>query len=219
MRRACLSGLAGLLGLMLLAGSSFGDDQAPTKQTRKQKHTANKPVAPEGKPAATTADAAKAHAPHLPAGFGKVNLTPEQHKKAQVVMDKYSGQIKQLRSQIDELMAKRNTELNALLDDTQKQSLAEAKANTQKMRDDKKTAGTKTATASAKKMTKTGAKFKIDPEALKALHDKAVGTESGQASAEKHAKKSKKHDKKTDQQQTTEEKKDQPATPEKSEKK
>lgn len=134
MKRVWLSGMAGLLGLAMLAGSSFGDDQ-PTTTTKagKQKHTANKPVAAEG--AAVTAKGSKAAAkPHLPAGFGKVNLTAEQHQRAVAVMDKYAEQIKHLESQIHDLKSKRDGELNALLSDAQKKSLADSKAMAQKMR-------------------------------------------------------------------------------------
>jgi hypothetical protein len=164
MRRVLLPGLAGLLGLMLFAGgSSFGDDQPTAKQAKKQKHTANKPVAPEGAKAttATAADQGQAAKTHLPAGFGKVNLTPEQHQKATAVMEKYAGQIKQLESQIHELKAKRTNELTALLTDTQKQSLAEAKTNSQKVKEEKKAVAGKT-------MTTTRRGFQVDPKAIEA---------------------------------------------------
>jgi hypothetical protein len=150
MKRVLLPGLAGLLGLALLAGSSFGSDQPTPNNTDKtkadkksekkatsQKHTANKPVAQEGAKTAAMS-AAKAPKTHLPAGFAHANLTAEQHQKALAVMDKYSSQIKQLDSQIHELRTKRDGELSALLNDSQKKSLADAKANAQKARQVKK---------------------------------------------------------------------------------
>ena len=191
--------LPGLLGLMLLAGgSAFGADQptttnkttkdkaettkTETKRAGKHKHTANKPVAPEG---ATTAamsagQSKQAQKSHLPAHFAKLNMTPEQHQKALAVMDRYAGQIKQLESKIHELRAKRDGELAALLSDTQKKSLAEAKTNSQKARVEKKVAAGKT-------MAVSGNGFHIDPKELKALHDQAeknLGIISGHPGAE-----------------------------------
>jgi hypothetical protein len=160
MKRVWLPGLAGLLGLALLAGSSFGNDQPTPNNTDKtnadkqtstdkkseknasrHKHTANKPVAQEGAKTATMSAAKEAPKTHLPAGFAKANLTAEQHQKALAVMDKYSSQIKQLDSQIHELRTKRDAELSALLSDSQKKSLADAKANAQKTRQEKKASG------------------------------------------------------------------------------
>jgi hypothetical protein len=164
MRRVWLPGLAGLLGLMLLVGgSSFGDDQPTAKQARKQRHTANKPVAPEGAKATTTSaeEPGQATKTHLPAGFGKFNLTPEQHQKVTAVMERYADQIKQLESQIHELKAKRNGELTALLNDKQKQALAEAKTNSQKAKEEKKADAGKTVA------TPRG-RFHIDPKAIEA---------------------------------------------------
>jgi hypothetical protein len=165
MRRVWLPGLAGLLGLTLLAGgSSFGDDQPATKKARKEKHTVNKPVAPEGAKAAATTAAEPAAKTHLPAGFGKANLTPEQHQKATAVMEKYAGQIKQLESQIHDLKSKRNNELTALLNDTQKQALAEAKTNSQKVKEEKKAVAGKT-------MPTLRSRFHVDQKALKAIDE------------------------------------------------
>lgn len=160
MKRVWLPGLAGLLGLALLAGSSFGNDQPTPNNTDKanadkqtstekkseknasrHKHTANKPVAQEGAKTATMSAAKEAPKTHLPAGFAHANLTAEQHQKALAVVDKYSSQIKQLDSQIHELRAKRDAELSALLSDSQKKSLADAKVNAQKARQEKKASG------------------------------------------------------------------------------
>jgi hypothetical protein len=171
--------LPGLLGLMLLAGgSAFGADQptttnkaetkTETKKAVKHKHTANKPVAPEG---ATTAamsagQSKQAQKTHLPAHFAKLSMTPEQHQKALAVMDRYASQIKLLESQIHDLRAKRDGELTALLSDTQKKTLAEAKTNSKKASAEKKVAAGKT-------MAVTGHGFQFDPKELKALHDQA----------------------------------------------
>jgi hypothetical protein len=127
------------MGLALLAGSSFSADQpTTTNKADKHKHTTNKPVAAG---AAMTADQTKQAAKtHLPAGFAKANLTPEQHEKALAVMSKYAGQIKDLDSQIRALRAKRDGELTALLSDAQKKSLADAKAASQQVRVEKRAA-------------------------------------------------------------------------------
>jgi hypothetical protein len=206
-----MSGLAGLLGLALLAGASFGEDQPTTKKSGK--HTANKPVAPEGaKAAASAAEAKQASKTHLPAGFGKVNLTPEQHQKAMAVMETYAGQIKQLESQIHQLKAKRDSELTALLSDTQKQSLAEAKTNAQKAKEVKKE---EKKAATGKTMAKVGGRFHIDPNELKALHDQAEKNIGGGGSKAEQPSKEQKIKKHESKEQPKEQPKDQPSTQEK----
>jgi len=150
--------------MLLAGGSSFGDDQPTAKQARKQKHRVNKPVAPEGAKATTTSaeEPGQATKTHLPAGFGKVNLTPEQHQKVTAVMERYADEIKQLESQIHELKAKRNGELTALLNDKQKQALAEAKTNSQKAKEEKKADAGKTVA------TPRGL-FHFDPKTIEAM--------------------------------------------------
>ena len=167
MRRVLLPGFAGLLGLTLLAGgSSFGDDQAPATK-KQQKQTANKPVAPESLKATNAGETKDATKAHLPPGFAKVNLTPEQRQKADAVNAKYAGEIKQLKAQIKELTSKRDAELSALLSDVQKQSLAEVKETSKKAREEKRA-------AAGKLMTGRRGHMKIDVSGLKAAHDQAV---------------------------------------------
>jgi len=200
--------------MLLAGGSSFGDDQPAAKQAPKEKHTANKPVAPQGAKAATTSAAhEQAAKTHLPAGFGKVKLTPEQHQKATAVVEKYACQIKQLESQIHELKAKRNNELTALLNDTQKKSLAEAQTTSQKAKEEKKAAVGKTVVR-----TKRG--FHVDPNELKALHDQAErnlakAAKQGQPSSEQPAAQQKSNPPKHKKEQTKEQPKVQPSEQEK----
>ncbi len=192
MKRVWLPGLAGLVGLALLAGSSYSADQpTTTNKADKHKHTTNKPVAAG---AAMTADQTKQVAKtHLPAGFAKANLTPEQHEKALAVMSKYAGQIKDLDAQVRALRAKRDCELSALLTDAQKKSLADAKAASQKARVEKRVAANTTATATTAKTTTTKVVaeqkggFKIDPAALQRAHDAVMKEREEQAKNAKGA--------------------------------
>ncbi|HUE14001.1 MAG TPA: hypothetical protein VMR25_07550 [Planctomycetaceae bacterium] len=193
MKRVWLPGLAGLMALALLAGSSYSADQPTTTKEKqptttnkadKHKHTANKPVAAG---AAMTADQTKQAAKtHLPPNFAKANLTPEQHQKALAVMSKYAGQIKALDAQIHALRAQRDGELTALLTDAQKKSLADAKAASQKARVEKKVAANTTATATtATTTTKVVAEgkggFTVDQAVLQRLHDSATKVREEQA--------------------------------------
>jgi chromosome segregation ATPase len=137
MRRVCLPGL---LGIALLAGgATFGADQpdtsknptttkadAQTKTTDNGKHTANKPVAAEGTKA--VGESKKAARTHLPAHFGKIGLSAEQRQQMKAVMDKYSGQIKDLEAKINVLKTQREGELHSLLTDAQKKAVEDAKA-------------------------------------------------------------------------------------------
>jgi hypothetical protein len=169
MRRVCLPGLAGLLGLALLAGgSSFAADQPTTKNadaTKKantekkadaEKHTANKPVAPEGVNPASSTMEHKGFRAHLPAHFGRIGLSKEQHQQLKAVMDKYSGQIKELETQLGEVKAKRDSELHALLSEAQKKALEEAKSLAAKAREDAKAAGQQALAAGSERLRAMG---------------------------------------------------------------
>jgi hypothetical protein len=192
--------------MLLAGGSSFGADQPAANKAADQKHTTNKPVAPEGAKAQTTTAAEKSTKTHLPAGFGKVNLTAEQHQRAKAVMEKYAGQIKQLETQIHELRMKREGELNALLSDTQKKSLAEAKTNSQKVKEEKK--------AVAGKMPALRGRFHIDPKALATFKEKQAEKKEQQAEKQQESKQSKK-DKSEKSKDSSEKPKDQTTAPEK----
>jgi hypothetical protein len=173
MRRACLPGLAGLLGLMLLAGgSSYGADQpTTTKKADTEKHTANKPVAPEGVAPATSEKASTPAArTHLPAHFGRLGLSAEQHQQLKAVNEKYAAQIKQLEMQLGELKAKREGELHSLLSEAQKKALAEAKSLAEKIRKERRTVGTKAMAAGEERMREVKAGFKArEEQVLKGL--------------------------------------------------
>ncbi len=169
MSRFWMTGIAGFVAMALVTcGQSIANDQAAPKKTRQ--HTAQKPVASDAHQLATQAGAARQHGgkAHLPAAFSKLNLNPDQQQKAMAVAEKYAGQIRQLRSQLRDLQSKRDAELAAFLNDSQKKMLAEAK-----------TSAPKTTTAAAAphatpKLTLQGGKFKINPAELKSLHDQAM---------------------------------------------
>jgi hypothetical protein len=146
MRRVCLPGL---LGLALLAGgASFGADQPTTTkaattnagaQARKAaKHTANKPVAPEG-----TKESKSANRTHLPPHFARIGLSAEQREQVKGVMEKYAGEIKDLEAKINDLKAKREGELHSLLTEAQKKAVDEARAAAEKARKERKAASQK----------------------------------------------------------------------------
>ena len=179
MRRVCLPGLAGLLGLALLAGgSSFAADQPTTKnadapkkaettqksdtekKTDAAKHTANKPVAPEGVDATSSTMQHKGSRTHLPAHFGRIGLTQEQHEQLKAVMDKYSGQIKQLESQLSEVKSKRDAELHALLSEVQKKALEDARNLATKVRQEGKAASQRAMAAGAERVREVREQFK-----------------------------------------------------------
>jgi hypothetical protein len=146
MRRVCLPGL---LGIALLAGgATFGADQPTTTKTDSQikttdsgKHTANKPVAPEGSKAVD--ESKKASRTRLPAHFGKIGLSAEQREHMKAVMDKYAGQIKDLEAKLSEVKAQRDGEVHALLTEAQKKAVEEAKALAEKVRKERAAAARK----------------------------------------------------------------------------
>jgi hypothetical protein len=114
MRNLWLFGLAGLLGLALcVATPGYAQEQKKTENQKTQ--TVQKPVAPEK---------AAEVAPRLPAGWGRLRLTAEQHGKVIDVMKKYGAQIQDLQAQIVELEKKQHDEMTALLTDGQKKELA-----------------------------------------------------------------------------------------------
>lgn len=159
MRRVCLPGL---LGIALLAGSAcFGADQ-PTEtkaKSEKGKHTANKPVAPEGTKASS--ESKKAAGARLPRHFGQIGLSAEQREQVKAVMDKYAGQIKELEAKINDLKAKREGELHSLLTEAQKKAIEEAKVREEKDREARKAASQKAMAARESQVRAVG-------EALKA---------------------------------------------------
>jgi hypothetical protein len=175
MSRVCLPGLPGLLGLALLAGGACFAAVQPTtknadapkkaettqksdteKKTDAAKHTANKPVAPEGVNPAVH----KGFRTHLPAHFGRIGLTQEQHQQLKAVMDKYSGQIKQLESQLSEVKSKRDAELHALLSEVQKKALEDARNLATKMRQEGKAASQRAMAAGAERVHEVREQFK-----------------------------------------------------------
>lgn len=223
MRRVCLPGLAGLVGFALLAGSSFASDQAPTTKSNdqptttksgvdNQKHKANKPVASEGLKSTTSANETKQTTrTHLPAGFGHLNMTAEQHQQASAIMEKYSSQMKQLETQLRDLRTKRDGELNALLSETQKKSFAEAKTNAQRVRQERR--ATRVSTSSNPKMKEVQEAFK----ARQAAAQKAVAAEieGSKERANKAKTTSTTGSKETTKEQSKEQSKEQPSQTEK----
>src|SRR5579864_4189071 len=178
MSRFWMTGIAGLVGITLLTcGRSFANDQTASIKTTK--HTAQKPVAADAYKIATKASASREHVEkaHLPAAFAKLNLTPDQHQKAMAVVEKYAGQITQLRSQIRDLQTKRDSELAAFLNDAQKKTLAEARTSPKRAQEPARTTAAtspKPAANAAAAVATHHERFHINPAELKALHDQAM---------------------------------------------
>lgn len=59
----------------------------------------------------------------LPAGWGKIGLTPDQKKKILAVRSTYVSKIEDLRKQIDQLKTEEYAEMYKLLNDDQKATL------------------------------------------------------------------------------------------------
>jgi hypothetical protein len=59
----------------------------------------------------------------LPAGWGKIGLTPDQKKKVLAVRSTYVNKIEELRKQIDHLKTEEYAEMYKLLNDDQKATL------------------------------------------------------------------------------------------------
>jgi hypothetical protein len=195
-----------------LAGTGLCADQPATKNKEEaQKHTANKPVAPE---AAKTA--ARASTTRLPAGFGKANLSAEQHQKMTAIMEKYAAEMKPLEAQLRDLRTKRDGELNALLTEAQQKAIAEYKANAQKAR----------AERAARQKNPVSRKSQIEglrEQALKGIEKIHLppSIAAAQQAAEANATKAKeaKPAKEQPKAQSKEQSKEKPSQPEKTEKK
>src|SRR5580704_11096354 len=170
MRRVCLPGLAGLLGLALLAVcSAFAADQPATPKadavkktetkttettTKTETHTANKPVAGE----AGATEKARGHN-RLPMHFGRIGLTPEQRQQMKSIEAKYAGEIKDLETKLRDVCAKQTSELHALLSEAQKKALAEAKAAAAQIREKRKEVTEKAMAAGAERVQEVRAQF------------------------------------------------------------
>ena len=143
MRRVCLPGLAGLLGLALMAGgTAFAADQPGNAESRrgqedvKTKNDRNNDKdrnahgeqarGRRSRPRPTSApDSCRNRIyPCISARIGSDRRNNSSKMKA--VEDKYAGEIKELESKLDDVRAKRMSELHALLSEAQKKALAEA---------------------------------------------------------------------------------------------
>lgn len=95
-------------------------------------------LAQEGtKPATKTAQAEKPKG-RLPPNYGKLGLTDKQKTSIYAIQAKYETQLDELEKQLDDLKAKRDTEVKTVLNDNQRKSLDDLLAEAKKKKEKEK---------------------------------------------------------------------------------
>lgn len=99
---------------------------------RSQESPSTKPASKPGQTAAKTEAVRKAPAGRLPNYFGRLGVSNEQRQRIYAIQADYKNEIDALQKQIDDLVAKRDQEIQAILTDIQREQLkkliAEAEA-------------------------------------------------------------------------------------------
>ena len=97
-------------------------------------------LAQEGtKPATTKTAQAEKPKGRLPPNYGKLGLTDKQKTSIYAIQAKYETQLDELEKQLDDLKAKRDTEVKTVLNDNQRKSLDDLLTEAKKKKEKEKT--------------------------------------------------------------------------------
>jgi hypothetical protein len=117
----CVALAALFLGSQMPASSTVAQDDAKAKPAAKAEKKAPKKA--KGR---------------VPPYFAQVGLSGEQRETIYTVQAEYNGKIGDLKKQIADLTAKRDTEVEAVLTETQKKQLDDLRATAKKKADERK---------------------------------------------------------------------------------
>ena len=140
-----VSAVAGLLIALLTIHPGYSDDaDKPAKKVPSQKTVVAK-AAPEKSKAQTTKR--KKPRGRLPNNYAKIGISKKQREEIYALQAAYASQLDELKKQMAALVAKRDSEVEAVLTDAQKKQLGELREATKKRASERsrKSAAKKTA--------------------------------------------------------------------------
>lgn len=127
-RKVMALSVVGICAAGWLAAQERGDSTRPILVAQKDK-----------------AEKSETKKPRLPNYFGKLNITDDQRGKILDTLTEFNDQIDALEEQIQELRTKRDAEVRAILNEKQRDMLADLEGEAKKKRAEKSAKGKKTA--------------------------------------------------------------------------